>query len=37
MILSQETQEFLAGVAVDHIDGVVAEMLIERHFGLQLA
>ncbi len=27
-----DTLDFLRGVRVDHIDGVMAEMLIEEHF-----
>jgi hypothetical protein len=34
-----QDEDFLAGVVVDHLDGVVGEALIDEHFasGLELA
>ena len=39
MLLSPEAADFCASMIVDHIDGVVAEALIDEHFpcGLELA
>lgn len=31
-LLNDEARSFLAGVVVDHIDGVMAEDLIAQHF-----